>query len=193
MLTKLSKVNMKTYSIWLVLALLVSGCATTTQSVPPQGSVQRITPQELEKLTQPPIAAVSLEELVKEAKQGKTPDEIIAKIKASNSRYDLTPAQSLALNKQGLDVKVLEYIHQANELAKQNAIADEINQRQKASKQAEDALRRERDLARQRYYYDPYWGPSFGMRYGYPWGGVPYGYHHRYYHPGFSWGLGYGW
>lgn len=72
---------MKTYSIWLVLALLVSGCATTTQSVPPQGSVQRITPQELEKLTQPPIAAVSLEELVKDAKQGKTPDEIIAKIK----------------------------------------------------------------------------------------------------------------
>jgi PBP1b-binding outer membrane lipoprotein LpoB len=182
---------MRTYLILLMLALLVSGCATM-QSIPPQASVQRITPQELEKLTQPAIATVSLEELIQDSKQGKTPDEIIAKIKASNSRYDLTPTQSVALNKQGLDVKVLEYIHHANELAKQNAIADEMNQRQKASKQAEDALRRERDLARQRY-YEPYWGPSFGMRYGYPWGGVPYGYHHRYYHPGISWGLGYGW
>lgn len=182
---------MNRYLLLCTLVLLVSGCASAP-STAPQGSVQRITPQELEKLIPPAIANVSLEALVNDAKQGKTPDEIIAKIKASNSRYDLTPTQSLALNKQGLDIKVLEYIHQANELAKQNAIADEMNQRQKANKQAEDALRRERDLARQRY-YDPYWGSRFGLYYGGPFGPVPYGYHHRYYGPRFNWGLGYGW
>jgi uncharacterized protein YqgV (UPF0045/DUF77 family) len=188
MQTKLSEAEMRFSWILLVVATFITGCASTT-SPTTQGSVQRITPQELQRLTIPPVATVSLEELLIDARHGKSVDEIIAKIKASNSRYDLTPSQSVALNEQGLDIKVLEYIHEANELAKQNAIADEMNKQLKASKQAEDALRRERDIARQRY-YDPYWGPRFNLYYGRPWG---YGYPHRYYGPRFGWGLGYGW
>lgn len=169
--------------------LLLAGCASTGNS-PTQAEVQRISPEELEKLIPAPVATVSLEELVADAKQGKTADEMIEKIKASNSRYDLTPAQSLELNKQGLDIKVLDYIHQANELARQNALADEINKREQERRLSEKKLKRERDFARMQA-YDPYWG----FYYGRPWFGGPFGYSpfgYRY-GPRFGWGLGYGW
>ncbi|WP_047532731.1 hypothetical protein [Methylotenera sp. N17] len=169
--------------------LMLAGCATTGNS-PTQAEVERISPEELEKLIPPAVATVSLEELVADAKQGKTPDEIIEKIKSSNSRYDLTPAQSLDLNKRGLDIKVLEYIHQSNELARQNALADEINKREQARRLSEKKLKRERDLAQMRG-YDPYWGFYYGRPwYGGPFGYSPFGYR---YGPRFGWGMGYGW
>lgn len=178
------------------LLLALSGCATTGNG-PNQGEVERISPEELQKLIPPAVATVSLEELIADTKQGKSADELIAKIKASNSRYDLTPAQSLALNQQGLDIKVLEYMHQVNELAKQNAIADEMNKRQSERAVSEKKLRRERDLANMRF-YDPFWGPGYGsFYYGRPWigpiGPMPYGLRHRYWGPRFGWGIGYGW
>ncbi len=172
--------------ILMVLALsllMLSGCASTGATKQPQ--VERITPEELAKVMPPAVATVSLEEIVADSKQGKKPDEIIEKIKTSNSRYELTPTQVLDLNKQGVDTKVLEYIEQSNELAKQNAIADEINKREKARFEAEKKLRRERDLARQQY-YDPFWGPRFGAFYGSPY----YGRHWR--GSRFGWGLNYG-
>lgn len=181
-------------SIFAVIILL-SGCASSGQS-PSRGEVERISPEELQKLVPPAVATVSLEELLADSKAGKTPEQLIEKIKTSNSRYDLTPAQSLELNKQGLDVKVLEYMHQVNELAKQNAIADEMNKRQQERALVEKKLRRERDLANMRY-YDPFWGPSFGAYYGRPWigpiGPMPYGWRHPYWGPRFGWGIGYGW
>lgn len=166
------------------LVFMLAGCASTGNS-PTQAEVQRISPEELEKLIPPAVATVSLDELVADAKQGKTPDEIIEKIKASNSRYDLTPSQSLDLNKRGLDIKVLEYIHQANELARQNAMADEINKREQERRLSEKKLKQERDLARLRG-YDPFWGGYYGR----PWYGGPFGYR---YGPRFGWGMGYGW
>lgn len=175
-----------------LLTAWLTGCATTGNS-PTQGEVERISPEELEKLIPPAVATVSLDELLADSKQGKSPDELIQKIKASNSRYDLTPEQSVALNKQGLDIKVLNYIHESNELARQNAMADEINKRNQANKLNEKKLKRERDLARMRS-FDPYWG--YGGFYGRPWGGPfgygPYGFR-SFYGPRFGWGLGYGW
>lgn len=170
------------------LTLMLVGCASTGNS-PTQAEVQRISPEELEKLIPPAVATVSLEELVADAKQGKTPDEIIEKIKDSNSRYDLTPSQSLDLSKRGLDIKVLEYIHQANELARQNALADEINKREQERRLSEKKLKQERDLARLRG-YDPFWGGYYGRPWGGPFGYAPFGYR---YGPRFGWGMGYGW
>jgi len=178
-----------------ILSWLLSGCASTGQS-PTRGVVERISPEELQKLIPPAVASLSIEELLADSKAGKTPEEIIEKIKASNSRYELTPAQSLELNKQGLDVKVLEYMHQANELAKQNAIADEMNKRQQERAKVEKRLRRERDLANMRF-FDPFWGPGFGGFYGHPWmgpmGPMPLGFRRHFWGPGFGWGIGYGW
>ncbi len=164
-----------------VLALL-SGCATNAKGY---GQVDRITPEQLAKILPQPVATVPLTELVADSKQGKTADEIIAKIKASNSRYELTPTQTLDLNKQGVDSKVLDYIHQSNEMAKQNAIADELNKREQAKRLAQKQLQYERAYRRNEF-FDQYWwsqgygryglgyrngfGSRFGWGYGYPYG-----------------------
>ncbi len=163
--------------------LLVSGCASTG-SKPSQ--VERITPEELAKLIPPPVATVSLDEIVADSKVGKSADDIIAKIKNSNSRYELSSTQVLDLNKQGVDAKVLDYIQQSNELAKQNAIAEEMNKREQEKAAAEKQLQRERALNNR--YYDPYWGPYFGGYYGRGF----YGHGHHWHGSRFGWGLGYG-
>ena len=95
-------------SIMLAAILALSACASSGARY---GNVDRITPEEMAKILPKPIATLSLDEIVSDSKQGKTADAIIAKIKASSSRYELTPSQSLDLSQKGVDVKVLDYIH----------------------------------------------------------------------------------
>ena len=165
--------------------ILLAGCVSTG---PQQSKVERITPEQLAKLLPPPVATVTLSEIVADSKAGKTTDEIIAKIKTSNSRYELTTAQTLDLSKQGVDVKVLDYMHQSNELAKQNAIADEMNKREQEKRSAQKQLQRERALAQSYYndyfdspFYNPYYHYGYGPYYGsrFFWGS------HFYNRPGF--------
>ena len=165
--------------------ILLAGCASTGSQ---QSKVERITPEQLAKILPPPVATVALSEIIADSKAGKTADEIIAKIKTSNSRYELTTAQTLDLSKQGVDVKVLDYMHQSNELAKQNAIADEMNKREQEKRSAQKQLQRERALAQSYYndyfdspFYNPYYHYGYGPYYGsrFFWGS------HFYNRPGF--------
>lgn len=170
--------KMKTLFI-LVAMLLLTACATTNGRSEPE--IKRITPEELEKLIPAAVASYSLEQIIADSKQAKTPAEIIAKIKASDSRYDLTASKILELNQQGVHEQVLSYIQQSNELAKQNYLAEEIN---KAEREKAEALRRlnEERLMQMRQFYDPFWyGPSFRYRYR-NWPGSRFG-----------WGGYYGW
>ena len=149
---------------------ILSGCASNGVR---QAEIERITAEQLAKILPPPVATVTLAEVVADSKAGKTSDEIIAKIKASNSRYELTPTQMLDLNKQGVDAKVLDYMHQSNELAKQNAIADEINKREHEKRVAQKQLQRERALSQSYYddYFDgPFYNPYYHYGYGPYWG-----------------------
>ena len=184
---------MKTLIAVSLTLILLAGCASTGSQ---QSKVERITPEQLAKLLPPPVATVALSEIVADSKAGKTPEEIITKIITSNSRYELTTAQTLDLSKQGVDVKVLDYMRQSNELAKQNAIADEMNKREKQKRAVENALRRERDLAQQQY-YEPFWGSHFDAFYGRPYFG-PIGPGYRYWPRsrfglGLNYGYPYGW
>lgn len=173
------------YLIVLMTLFILSGCASTGTQ---QSKVERITPEELAKLIPPPVATVSLDEIVADSKAAKSADDIIAKIKNSNSRYELSSTQMLDLNKQGVDAKVLDYIQQSNELAKQNAIAEEMNKREQEKNAAKKQLQRERALNNNRY-YDPFWGSRFGGFYGHPY----YGYGSRFgYRHGSRFGLGLG-
>lgn len=180
---------MKNLLILMVSLFILSGCATSgtgAQAV----KVERITPEELAKLIPPPVATLSLDEIVAMSRAGKTSDDIIAKIKNSNSRYELSSTQVLDLNKQGVDAKVLDYIQQSNELAKQNIIAEEMNKREQEKMAAKKQLQRERALNNNRY-YDPFWGSRFGGFYGHPY----YGYGSRFGHghgSRFGLGLGFG-
>ena len=151
--------------------LLATGCATDSGSL---GQVERISPEQLAKLIPQPVANLSLQEVVMLSQQGVNADEIIKKIQLSHSRYELTPTQTLALSKQGVDAKVLDYMHASNEAAKQNAVADEINKREKAKAEAQQQLRRQQELERRTYdgFYDPFW-PGYAF---YPYGFGPYRY-----------------
>ncbi|GEM_PF-1460485 len=156
--------------LMLLFSLLLSACASMGQSS--QSSIKRISPEALQALIPEAVASYTLEEIVQDTKQAKSPEDIIEKIKASDSRYELSVKEILALNQQGVDVSVLNYIQENNELAKQNYIADEINKANNEKEQALNRLNQER-LWQMNRFYDPFWGPfggpfmsPFGRRFG---------------------------
>ncbi len=152
--------------------MLLTGCATTGNQ---QAAIERITPEQLAKILPQPVANLSLDEVVKLSQQAISADEIIAKIKLSNSRYELSPSQTLELSKKGVDIKVLDYMHDSNELAKQNAVADEINKREQAKLKAQKDMQRQQEIQRSyNAFCDPFW-PNYGC---YPYGYSPFGFRH---------------
>lgn len=146
--------------------LLLTACASKQPFAESNPKIDRISAEELARIMPQPVAKLSLDDLISLSKQGKTPEQIIDYIKTTDSMYDLTPSQSLALSRSGVDTKVLDFIHERRELALRNNLADEINRREQ-QKQAEIAKLKSRRWQQQRY--DPYC--RFG-RYGFS----PYGY-----------------
>lgn len=148
-----------------ILLILISslgglvGCATNQQrsETPP---IDRVSDAELSRIMLKPSGALSLDEIVKMSKDGVAPEQIIDKIKASNSYYDLTPSQAVQLSKQGVNAKVLDYIYESREAALKNNIAEEINKRERAKMNAERQLERERNFYPYGYGY-PYWNSQF--------------------------------
>lgn len=158
------------------LTLWLAGCATTPTPPETTGKIERLTPEELARMLPRPDPRLPLEQLVRMSKQGKTAADVIASIRQTGSRYALSASQAIELHRQGVDKEVLDYIQSAREQELRDRMADEINQREQ--RHAEQ-LRREQELRRNSYYYDPWWPryPGFGWNYGYPmW---PYGAYRR--------------
>lgn len=155
----------------LVLACSIALCSACATQPPQPVQIDRISPEQLATLIPPAQSTLTLEEIAAMTKQGKSDAEIIEAIKQSQSRYALTPSQVLSWHQQGISKGVLDYMQQANALAEQNAIADEINKREKARAESEAKLKRERDFARLRSMDPWFYGPGF---YGGPWGYRPY-------------------
>ena len=137
----------------MVAMLLLAGCASTPQPPP---EIERITPEELEHLLPQPTAALSLQQIVQLSREGVPDDAMIEKIRQTGSSYRLLPSQAVELARQGVDVKVLDYIHTAQEQRLHAGCADEINKRELQHQEAQDKLRQQ--LLRQcQLYCDPYW------------------------------------
>lgn len=165
--------------------LLMSGCVSTGRDASAEGPrIDRVSPEELARLIPQPVARLTQEDLVRLTKEGNSSEQIIAQIKATDSMYDLTPSQSVDLSHQGVDAKVLDYIHESREAAVRNQLADEINRRE-TQKQAEVARLKNR-LWQQQRYYDPFCRGYYGL--------MPYGYggYGRHYGSHFGLGLGIG-
>lgn len=151
--------NLKSVA-WLVAVFLVAGCASTPRQAP---QIQRISPEELERIMPKPVPNLSLEEIVKLSQAKVSADEIIEKIKDSRSQYNLMPAKILELSQKGVDTKVLEHIQAVHEQAVRDSFAEEIQKREKEKLLEQEKLKREYQM---RYpYYDPFWGYP---RWGYP-------------------------
>ena len=153
----------------LLITLVMMACATDGQQAGGQTpKIDRISDEDLARIMPKTVAVLSLDDLVKLSKEGVPADQIIEKIKASNSLYDLTPSQSVALSKQGVDSKVLDYIHASREQALRNNFADEINKREE-NKRVELEKLKQQQFQQQQQFYDPF------CRYG-AYGIRPYGY-----------------
>ncbi|MEY3883391.1 MAG: hypothetical protein RIS87_1405 [Pseudomonadota bacterium] len=153
--------------VTLVMSACVSNGYDDNRQAPP---IDRISEEELARIMPKPLALLSLEDLVQLSKEGATVEQIIDKIKATSSFYELTPSQSLALSKQGIDSKVLDYIYTSREQMLRNNVADEINKREKIKRAELDKLRSQQ-LQQQQLYdpfcrYGPYGYGGFGLRYG---------------------------
>ena len=155
----------KIFSI-LIFSLVLIACASNSQRSDVRSQkIDRISEEELARIISKPVAVLSLADLVRLTKEGQTPDEIIEKIRISNSSYDLTPSQVVDLNKQGVDNKVLDYMYTSRELALKNNVANEINLREKTKRAELDKLKRQQWLQQQQRMYDP--ACSYGYPYGY--------------------------
>ena len=161
--------------LFIAAMLHLSGCATNPAQEP---QIQRISPEALESIMPKPVPNLALDEIVKLSKAGTPPEQIIEKINASNSRYDLTPSQAVELSKQGVNARVLDYIYASREQALRDSFADEINKREKARNEEQARLRRDYQL-RSQFYYDPFWGCGYAAYLHH--GGAFYGPNFRYY------------
>jgi hypothetical protein len=152
------------------LALSLLGCATA--SAPPDGTggIARLSPEELARMMPKPNPKLPLAELVRMSREGATAKDIIARIRETDSRYDLSASQAIELHSQGVSAEVLDYIQSAQVQELRDRMAEEINQREQ--RHAEE-LGREQTLRRNSYYYDPWWPGYPGWNYGYPFS--PYG------------------
>lgn len=155
------------YFLTLGLLLVMTGCvASSPKQEGNLPKIDRISEAELARIMPKPVAKLTLDDVVRLSQEGHSPDQVIESIEASHSFYDLTPSQAIALSQQGVDRKVLDYIHTSRELALRNNVADEINKREKEKQLALEKLKRQQ--LQQQYTYDPFCYGYFGMhRYGY--------------------------
>jgi len=146
---------------WLAALVLVASCASTPPQVP---QIQRISPEELERIMPKPVPNLTLDEVVKLSQANVPADEIIQKIKDSQSQYNLNPSQILELSQKGVDTKVLEHIQAVHEQAVRDSFAEELQKREKEKLLEQEKLKREYQM---RYpYYDPFWGYPRPLFYG---------------------------
>jgi len=146
---------------WLAALVLVASCASTPPQVP---QIQRISPEELERIMPKPVPNLTLDEIVKLSQANVSADEVIQKIKDSQSQYNLNPSQILELSQKGVDTKVLEHIQAVHEQAVRDSFAEELQKREKDKLLEQEKLKREYQM---RYpYYDPFWGYPRPLFYG---------------------------
>ena len=153
-----------------ILALSLLGCATAMAPPDAGPGIARLSPEELARLMPKPDPKLPPAELIRLSTQGASAKDIIARIRQTGSRYALSASEGIELRKQGVSAEVLDYIQAAREQALRDRVAEEINQREQ--RHAEE-LRREQELRRNSYYYDPWWPGYPGWNYGYPF--PPYG------------------
>ncbi len=137
-----------------VLALSLAGCAGMPAPAQKNARIERLTPEELARMQPKQIPKLPLQEIVRMSKAGATVQHIIAMIKQTGSHYALSASQAIELHKQGVSTQVLDYMQSAREQELRDRMADEINQREQ--RHAEQ-LRRQEQLWRDRYFYDPWW------------------------------------
>ena len=162
----------------LSVVLLLAACAS---SGPQPGSVQRLSPEELARIRPMARPVVGLEEIIARTKTGQTAESIIARLRETGTVHVVSSAQIVDLSRQGVGQKVIDYLAEAQEKARQATLTTQLADRD-AQAAAQLEQERQRRLALQHQYDAWSWGYSYG-----PWGpryGIGWG-HGYYYDPFF--------
>jgi len=170
-------------SIVLFSLFFLSGCASLEEKPQAAPVIQRLSEEELSRIMPKPVSQLSFEALISLSKSGLTPAQVIEKLKETDTSYDLTPTQMVDLQKQGVALAVLDYLHESRQKALQNNIADKVAEQQKVKELEIQTLKKQ--LQQQRQFQmmgDPF------CRNGFP-GFFPYGIGPAF-RPGFRSGFG---
>ncbi len=162
--------------IYIVLLLLLAGCASNGTQPGGAPEIERISGAELEQLMPQPTASLTLEDIVRLSTTGVPVDDIIGQLRQVGTFFDLAPSQAIDLHRRGVDSRVLDYLHQASVQAVRDSMVDEINRRGDLCQAQQDKLERELMRRSGAAYCGPYWGP------------YPYGPYRHYPGSGFYWG-----
>jgi hypothetical protein len=153
-----------------LMVIMLAACAANG---PPPGSVQRLSPEELARIRPVAKPVVGLEEIIARTKTGATPEAIIARLAETGTVHVLSSAQIIELSRQGVDQKVIDYLAETQEKARQATLTTQLADRD-AQAAAQLEQERQRRLALQHQYDSWYWGGysygPWGPRYGIGWG-----------------------
>jgi hypothetical protein len=160
----------------------ITACALTPKKpLASVSKIDRISESELLKLMPHTPSSLTLDDIVKISRDLDA-NQVIGRLQSSNTLYDLSPSQSIALSRQGVDSKVLDYLHKSYQLALQNNMADEISRKEKEkrdevekiklknSQQHHDNFYCTEHYRLNPYGYGGYYGRRFGMGAGWPLG-----------------------
>lgn len=149
----------------IIFTCLLASCATTPKPQQVQ-KVEHLSKEELASIMPAPVSKLSFESLIEISQQGESADAVIAKLKETDTSFDLTPSQMLELKQQGVDVKVLDYLHEQRLQGLRNKVTKVFVDKIKSKDDEVQLLKRE--LRFQSMMGDPFCNGLF-LR-GYPFG-----------------------
>ncbi len=126
--------------------------------------IERLTEEALARLPAPE-PKLTAENLVRLSREGMPPEKIIERFQATHSRLGIPRSEIMELGKQGVDRKVLDYVGESEERARQTDVAESL-----ARRDAEQAQLEEQRRELYRHYFNPYWPypPYWGGTIGVP-------------------------
>jgi hypothetical protein len=144
-----------------LLLLIFAGCsAVPERDAPGNPKIERLSEDALARLPAPE-PKLTAEDLVRLSREAMPAEKIIERFQATHSRLKMPRSEIMELAKQGVDRKVLDYLAEAEERARQTDVAESLA-RAEARQAREEEQRRElyRYIAPSPY---PYWGWYLGV------------------------------
>lgn len=168
-----------------LLITLLTGCASHVAQRDATGSpsLQRLSSAELAERAKQVPSILGVPDIVALSREGHAADEIVARMRATGSRLQMSRDQQSILRQHGVpDATIAALVDAEAEAQRTDRITAEADRA--ATRKQHDEARRE---IYRSYSYDPYWG--------WPHSSLGYGWHrgHSGWHSGIGWGWGWGW
>jgi len=144
--------------------LALAGCAAGLErDARGNPKIERLSEDALARLPAPE-PKLTAEDLVRLSREGMPPEKIIERFRTTHSRLGIPRSEIMELGKRGVDRKVLDYLAETEERARQTDVAESLARRDAEQAQLEEQRR-------ELYWYAP--APF------YPYGGWYWGWHWR--------------